>query len=333
MSTFKIAIVNSSSFGKIFTNHLDELKEIGKVDFFEFPSNISGEALAVELSDYNVIIASVTPHFDAEFFKRMPNLLLISRHGIGFNSIDLEAAKKNGTIVSIVPALVERDAVAEINITNLLNVMRHSGTSQERVREDRWEDRANFVGNTLYEKTVGIIGVGNIGSGVAQTVRNGFRCEVIGYDPYKNDLVLGTYGVKKVELDYLLSHSDVIILCASLNEDNYHMIAEEQFKKMRDGVYIANSARGALIDEKALYTNLIKGKVKGYAADVLEHEPGRKDHPLLSLDNVVITPHIGAYSMECLELMGDKCVDDVIRLSKKKLPERSVQAESNYLVS
>ena len=232
MREYKVAIVNSSSFGKIFSGHIDRLKKIGSVDYFQVDNEIPGKELAKLLSGYNIIIASVTPFFTKEFFDYKDELLLITRHGIGYNNIDIDAAKEHDTVVTIVPALVERDAVAENNITNLLAVLRKTVESSNRVKEDRWQDRAKFVGHTLFNKTVGVIGVGSTGSCVTEIVRNGFRCNVLAYDPYKSDLYLQTYGARKVELDELLTSSDIICLCANLTEESYHMISKNEIDKI-----------------------------------------------------------------------------------------------------
>lgn len=332
MSKFNIAIVNSSSFGKIFPEHLERLEEIGSVAHFTVDGEINGRELAEKLHGYNIIVASVTPFFTQEFFDHKDELILITRHGIGYNNVDIEAAKQHGTIVTIIPALVERDAVAENNVTNLMAVLRRTVEANQSVREDRWEDRAQFVGRTLFNKTVGVIGVGNTGSCVVEIVRNGFRCNVIAYDPYKSELYLNSYGAKKVELDELLETSDVICLCANLTEENYHMISDAEVAKMKDHVYISNSARGALLNEAAVVNGLSSGKIAGFATDVLEEEPGRKDHPYLAFDNVIMTSHTSAYTMECLEEMGKKCVRDVEDIAVGKLPERAVQPVSDYLV-
>lgn len=331
MRELKIAVVNSSSFGKIFPNHIARLKQLGEVEYFTFNSEINGKELAEELQGFNVIIASVTPFFDKEFFDNKDELYLITRHGIGYNNIDLAEAEKHGTIVSIVPALVERDAVAENNITNLLNVMRKTSQAQQIVKDDCWEERATFVGHTLYGKTVGVIGVGNTGSGVAETLRLGFRCEVLGCDPNKSVLDLSQFGVKKVSLNELLRRSDVICLCASLNETSFHMIGKNEIEKMKDNVYLSNSARGALVEESAIIDGLRAGKIAGLATDVLEVEPGRATHPYLEFENVLVTPHTSAYTMECLEEMGNKCVTDCEEFVKGILPKRSVQTKSKYL--
>lgn len=331
--THKIALVNSSSFGRIFPEHILQLEKIGEVKRFTVDQNIPGKELAELLHGYDVIIASVTPFFDQTFFDHKDELLLISRHGIGYNNIDLEAARKHGTLVSIVSALVERDAVAENNITNLLTVMRRTCESAQAVRSGLWKERARFAGHTLLHKKAGVIGIGNTGSLVAQILRNGFLCDVCAYDPNKDQLYMDTFGARKVRLDELLRTCDVICLCASLNEDNIHMIGEKEVEKMKNGVYISNSARGALVDEQAVAEGLRTGKIAGFATDVLETEPGDADHIYLQFDRAVVTPHTSAYTMECLENMGRKCIDDVEKAVRGECPDRAVQPVSSSIVS
>lgn len=327
----KVAIVNSSSFGKIFDEHLARLGKIGQVDRFDFDSSIEGEELAEALKGYNIIIASVTPFFTSEFFEHKDELKLITRHGIGYNNIDLEAAKAHGTVVAIVPPLIERDAVAENNVTNLLALMRRTTEAAAEVRNDGWENRARFIGNGLCGKTVGVIGVGNTGSRVVEILHYGFRCEVLGVDPNKTELEINIFGGKKVALDELLERAEVICLCASLNDTDYHIISKEAISKMRDGVYLSNSARGALVDEAAIIEAIRSGKLSGYATDVLEVEPGRSDHPFLEFPNIILTPHTSAYTMECLEGMGDKCVSDCEAIVEGRMPRRVVQPVSPYI--
>lgn len=321
---YRIAIVNSSSFGKKFPIHLEKLQQMGKVKYFMFDQNIDGEELARQLKGYNIIISSVTPFFSKKFFDHKDELLLISRHGIGFNNIDIDAAHDKGVMVTIIPALVERDAVAENNVTNLLAVMRKTVPATRSVRKDKWETRADFLGHSPFNKTVGIIGVGNTGSCVAEILRGGYRCDVLGYDPYKSKLYLESKGVKKVSLEDLLTRSDMICICANLTSENYHMISKKEVDLMKPDVYISNTARGALLDENAIVYGLKNGKIAGFAADVLEVEPGDSSHPYLQFDNVIITPHTSAYTVECLKKMGDKCVADCFAIKDGKLPERIV---------
>lgn len=328
---YRIAVVNSSSFGQLFTDHIKRLEQFGTVERFDFDSEIDGKTLAKKLQGYNMIIASVTPFFTKDFFDHKDELILITRHGIGFNNIDLKAAAEHNTIVSIVPALIERDAVAENNITNLLNVMRRTNESHQKVLGDGWKERATFIGRGLSGKTVGVIGAGNIGSRVIEILNYGFRCNVLGFDPNLSVLEIEQFGAKKVDLDELLENAEVICLCASLNEENYHLLSAEAFAKMKDNVYISNTARGALIDETAIVSAVESGKVAGFATDVLEVEPGGRDHPYLQYDNIIVTPHTSAYTMECLQGMGEKCVADCEAVLQKRLPDCSVQSVSKYL--
>ena len=312
MKNYKIAIINSSSFGKYFPNHLERLEKIGEVKHFTFENNIPGKELADALQDFNIVIASVRPFFNKEFFdnKKQP-LLLLSRHGIGFNNVDVVAAKEHGTIVTIVPPLVERDAVAENAVTNLLALIRQTVQSQEAVKSNEWKKRASFLGINVTGKVIGIIGCGNIGSRVAEIFKHGFNARLLVVDPNVNVDWANKNNIEIVELDYLLQNADIISLNASLNETSYHILKAPQFSLMKKGVYITNTARAELIDETALLNALDNGTVAGHATDVMYVEPSYSDHPLVKHPKVLVTPHTSAYAIECLQGMGEKCVQDV----------------------
>lgn len=312
MKNYKIAIINSSSFGKYFPNHLERLEKIGEVKHFTFENNIPGKELAEALQDFNIVIASVRPFFNKEFFdnKKQP-LLLLSRHGIGFNNVDVVAAKEHGTIVTIVPPLVERDAVAENAVTNLLALIRQTVQSQEAVKSNEWKKRASFLGINVTGKVIGIIGCGNIGSRVAEIFKHGFNARLLVVDPNVNVDWANKNNIEIVELDYLLQNADIISLNASLNETSYHILKAPQFSLMKKGVYITNTARAELIDETPLLNALDNGTVAGHATDVMYVEPSYSDHPLVKHPKVLVTPHTSAYAIECLQGMGEKCVQDV----------------------
>lgn len=319
MSEYKIAVVNSSSFGQVFTEHWQELEEIGDVKRFMLPTDIDGKSLAEKLHGYNIIIASVTPMFNKEFFDNKDDLLLLSRHGIGFNNVDLKAAKEHGTKVTIVPQLVERDSVAENELVNLLTLVRRTVQSAERERDDHYEDRAEFMGNELSGKTFGVIGCGNIGSRVAELFSVfGGQILVTDPDPKAPAGWLKNHNVQRVDLDTLLKKCDYVSLNASLNDGNYHLIDAKKVALMKDGAYLCNNARGALIDETAVLDGIKSGKLSGYAADAVEVEPVRASHPFLHNDRVLLTPHTSAYTYECLHGMGEKCVSDVKNLIANK---------------
>mgnify|MGYP000035336633 FL=1 len=317
----RIAIVNSSSFGKYFPEHIERLKALGEVARFDFPATIGGKSLAEALLGYNIIIASVKPYFSREFFQYKDHTLLIARHGIGVDNIHLPSAAEKGVIVTKVTPWVEREAVAELAVALLLDILRLTHEARRAVYKSRWAERARFVGFEIKHKTVGIIGIGNIGSRVAEILRHGFGANTIAYDPYLSPETIRSRAAEPVELDDLLRQSDIISLNASLNEGNYHMLSHREFALMKQGVFLVNTARGELIDEDALVAALETGKVAAIGMDVVEGEPIDGEHRLLKYPNVLVVPHIAAYTRESLRLMGEKVVQDVERVARGEMPE------------
>ncbi len=323
----KIAIVNSNSFGKYYPEHIERLKKLGDVERFEFPEDIDGKTLAEKLNGFSIIIASVKPYYNKEFFDHKDKTLLITRHGIGYDNIDIKSATEKGVIVTKVGGETEREAVAETAVALLMSVIRKIREASLKVKEGKWRERAKFIGWEIKEKTVGIIGFGNIGSRVGEILKNGFGAKIIVYDPYLSEEEINKRGGEKVTLEDLLKNSDIISLNCSLTQENYHMLSFREFSIMKNGVFIINTARGELIDEKVLISNLESGKVGGVGVDVVEGEPIDENHPLLKFDNVVITPHISAYTYEALKAMGDKVVSDVEKVLKGEIPDEVINKE------
>ncbi|MCS7309430.1 MAG: D-isomer specific 2-hydroxyacid dehydrogenase family protein [Armatimonadetes bacterium] len=320
----RIAIVNSSSFGKHFPEHVERLRALGEVAHFDFPADIDGSSLAEALQGYNVIIASVKPYFTREFFEYKDHTLLIARHGIGVDNVHLPSAAQRGVLVTKVTPWVEREAVAEHTVALLLDILRGTHEARQAVYAGQWAHRARFVGFEIKGKTVGIIGIGNIGSRVAEILRNGFGAHTIAYDPYLSPDTIRSRAAEPVGLDELLRQSDIISLNASLNTENYHMLSHREFALMKQGVFLVNTARGELIDEDALVEALESGKVAAIGMDVVEGEPIEGNHRLLKYPNVLIVPHIAAYTRESLRLMGEKVVADVERVARGEMPEEVV---------
>ena len=325
MVEYRIAIVNSSSFGRRFPDQMERLQKIGTVERITVDGMMRGKELAERLRGYNLIISSVTPFFDREFFENKDELLIISRHGIGYNNIDLEAAREHNTRVSIVPPLVERDAVAENAVANLMAVMRMTVPAVKAASENRWKDRASFVGNGITGKTVGVIGCGNIGSRVAEILKHGFNTRLLVTDPNLDLEWAREHGAEQVDLETLVSEADIISLNCTLNETSFHILNQQMFEKMKPGVYITNTARGDLIDEEAACKAIENGIIKGMAVDVMHEEPASNTHPYFRYDNVLVTPHTSAYTIECLQGMGEKCVEDLEKIIVGQKPECTVE--------
>lgn len=323
----KIAIVNSSSFGKNFPEHQERLLAYGDVDYFTVPIQISAKELAELLKGYEIVISSVTPFFKREFFELHDDLKLISRHGIGYNNIDIEAATDHGVAVTIVPALVERVAVAENAVAILLSAVRQVVPAAMKVKESKWSSRAKFQGIELTGKTIGVIGFGNIGSRVGEILKNGFDMHLLAYDPYITKEQFERSGAKSVDLETLLKESDFISLNAMVTDESRYMISYHEFSLMKEGVYIVNTARGELFDEDALMQALESNKLGAVAMDVVEGEPIDGNHRLLSYDNVLITPHTSAYTKQCLQEMGDNVVSDVENILNNRTPKELINPE------
>ena len=307
MRRVRIAIVNSKSFGE-YSSAVEELQRIGDVSRISVRRGASGGELALRLDGFHFVIASVTPYYGREFFEGNKSVVMIIRHGVGLDNVDLEAAEEHGVAVARVPGRIEREAVAEHAITLMLLALRKTYQAIEAVRRGGWRARSRFVGWELGSRVVGVIGFGNIGSRVAEILVRGFGSRVLAYDPYVPEERIKSVGAIPADLEELLASSDVISLHAKLTKENYHMLDEQAFRRMKDGVIIVNTSRGELISVQALAKALAEGKVSAAALDVVEGEPIDESHPLLEFENVIITPHIAAYTREALKGMDEFAV-------------------------
>ena len=322
--TNEIAVVNSKSFGVYFPHHLDQLNDLGGVDILNIPSNISQLELASELEQYKYIIASVTPYFGKEFFENTPKLKLISRHGLGYNNIDIEAASANDVYVTKVKGIIEQEAVAELAVSLIMSLVRKIAQADISLRTKDWDTRFENVGIEIKDSVVGIIGYGNIGSRVGDILRDGFKAKIIVYDPSFDEKNLPDKSVTLVTLKELLEKSDVISINASATDSNYHMLGENEIQLMKNNVVVVNTARGNLVNEYAIADALNNEDISGYGADVFEKEPIEKDNPLLKSPNTILTPHIGAYTYPSLKGMGDKCVNDIQKVIDRQIPDEVI---------
>ena len=190
----------------------------------------------------------------------------------------------------------------------MLSACRNIVKGDAKVRAGRWADRATLVGVELKGRVVGVIGLGNIGSHAASILSHGFGAKVLACDPKADRQVFQQSGAASVTFDELLQKAEVVSMHASLGEANYHMLGKSEFERMKPGVILVNTARGELVDEQALLSALDSGKVRAYAADVVEGEPIGAGHRLLKHPAVIVVPHLGGYTYESLRGMGDTMV-------------------------
>jgi D-3-phosphoglycerate dehydrogenase len=219
-------------------------------------------------------------------------LKIVARRGVGFESVDFQAATDRGIVVTITPGALSY-AVADFTIGLMLAIARKIPLADKAVREGKW---TVFMGTDLWNKTLGIIGLGRIGKEVAKRAQ-GFDMKVLAYDIYHDEIFARTHEVQYVPLETLLRESDFVSINAPLSSNTTHLIDEKALNLMKPTAFLVNTARGGLINEKALIKALQEKRIAGAGLDVFEQEP-LKESPLRQLDNVVLTSHIAGYSAE-----------------------------------
>lgn len=264
---------------------------------YEVKTNLSPEELKEIIGGYDAIIIRSETKLKAKVIEAAQRLRVIGRAGIGLDNVDIPAATKKGIVVMNTPQ-ENAIAAAEHTIALMLSIARKIPQATASMRAGKWEKK-KFMGVELYQKTLGLVGIGVIGTIVADRAR-GLKMKVIGYDPYLSPEVAEKRGVELVSFDELLSRSDFISVHTPLTEETRNLIDHRAIEKMKKGVILINCARGGIINEKDLYEALQSGKVAGAALDVFEKEPAI-GNPLVELEQVVSTPHLGASTEEAQE--------------------------------
>ena len=251
-------------------------------------------------------------------------LKIIARTGVGVDPsrVDLETAKELKIWVTNQPGS-NAVSVAELVFGQMIALVRHTHAANRAVKENRWSDYLKFIGTELAGKTLGIVGMGNIGARVALRAR-AFEMDFLVYDPYIPESHVTALGGKWVGLEELLADSDFVTLHCPLNRETRGMIGAKEIASLKPAAYLINAARGGIVDEDALCAVLRDGKIAGAALDVIANEPPPKNHPLFKLDNVLWTPHLGAGTLEASERGEWGAAEEVIRVLESKRPKNPV---------
>jgi D-3-phosphoglycerate dehydrogenase len=255
------------------------------------------EELKKIIPEYDAIVIRSETKLKGDIIEAAERLKVIGRAGIGLDNVDLPTATKKGIVVMNTPQ-ENAIAAAEHTLAMILSVSRRIPQATASMKGGKWEKK-KFMGVELYNKTLGLVGIGVIGTIVADRAR-GLKMKVIGYDPYLSKEVAERKGVDLVSFDELLSRSDFITVHTPLTEETRNLINKNAITKMKKGVILVNCARGGIINEKDLYDAIKGGKIAGAALDVFEKEPAT-GNPLLELDEVISTPHLGASTGEAQE--------------------------------
>lgn len=295
-------IVTSPSFGHYNLSQINALHEKGWN--FEYIVPYDRQRLIELLPKADGLISGVES-IDTDIISAGVALKVIAKHGVGVDNIDVAAATARNIKVVNSPG-TNSEAVADLAFGLMLSAARKIPQSHKDLKQNQWK---KVTGVSVYEKTVGIIGLGAIGRGVAERA-SGFQMKILGYDVSSPSRQEQELGIERTTLDRLLEESDYITLHAPLTKQTYHMIDSEVLKKMGPQSMIINTARGELIDENALYRALISNTIGGAALDVFENEPRIEPH-LLELENLIVTPHMAAYTIEATKQTSELTLRNV----------------------
>ncbi|MBN1913279.1 MAG: phosphoglycerate dehydrogenase [Candidatus Omnitrophica bacterium] len=276
-------------------------------------TGLKPDALKEEIKDYDALIIRSATKVTADVIAAAAKLKVIGRAGVGLDNVDLEAATQKGIIVMNTPA-GNTISTAEHTVSMILSLSRNIPQANSSTRQGEWK-RSKFMGVEVYNKVLGIVGLGRIGLEVAKRCLS-FGMKILAYDPFLSREVAEGLGIEIVELKELFSRSDYISVHTPLTEETKHMISTKEIALMKKGVRLVNCARGGIVDETALAQAIKEGKVLGAAIDVFEKEPPAPDNELLKLDNVIVTCHLGASTEEAqvnVSVEIAECVRDYLQ--------------------
>jgi D-3-phosphoglycerate dehydrogenase len=275
---------------------LDLLRSVPGLEV-DYRPQISAGELTEAIGGYEGILIRSRTRVGADLLEAAHRLKVVGRAGVGVDNVDVEAASRRGVVVMNTP-LANAVTTAEHTISLMLSLARQIPQATASIKAGKWE-KGKFLGVEVYRKTLGLVGLGNIGRIVAKRAL-GLEMEVIAHDPFTRERAEGL-GVRLVDLNTLYARSHFISLHVPVTEGTRNLIDAAAIARMRDGVRIINCARGGIVDEAALAEALRSGKVAGAALDVFRHEPVEAGNPLLPLESVICTPHLGAATVEAQE--------------------------------
>ncbi len=311
----------------IASSALERLRAIANVKINPDSSKVIAKPkLIAGVKKCDILFALLHDRIDRAVLAANPKLRAVCSMSITPDNIDVADATKRGIPVTVVPPIVA-EATADIHFGLIIAVARRMGEGARLLRSGKFpgSQSNHLAGSFVYGKTLGLVGAGRIGQATARRAR-GFGMKVIYWGPRRKYDAERELGIEHVTLDRLLAEADFVSLHPPLNDETRHMISDKQFALMKPTAFIVNTARGAIIDEKALLRALKKRKIAGAALDVFEHEPNVPP-AFKTLQNVVLTPHLGSAVMEVREQMANIVVDNIQALIDGRTPPNCVNPE------
>jgi D-3-phosphoglycerate dehydrogenase len=305
------------TFGKVNMEPVNRLKQMGcEVLTNGFGRPFTPEEFVKIAGDADAIIVG-NDKVPESVIRQLKNLKIIAKHGVGTDSIDIKTANELGIVVTNAPGTNSQE-VADLAFGMIHTIARWLHIVNYTTKDGQWYKP---MGMSLYNKTIGIIGVGKIGTATAKRAA-GYDMNILGYDLVERPEAKAL-GVNYTGLDELISKSDIVSLHVPLTEKTRNILNRDRFKVFKKGAILINTARSQLLDNDSLYTALTDGTLRGYAADVYDYEPP-SPKPFFGLDNVVLTPHIGGTCVESNLRMGNTAVDNVIAVMEGRVPPNLV---------
>jgi D-3-phosphoglycerate dehydrogenase len=265
-------------------------------------------------------------HARRDVLARMPNLLVVSTNGAGFDTVEVKDCTEAGVLV-VNQSGGNAEAVAAHVLAMMLTLSKQIIQSNHAMRGGRLHDRRGFTGNDVHGRTIGIVGLGNVGRRVAALCRDLFGMQVIACDPYLDDATVAARGAAKVTLEELLRRADFVSINCPLDEGTCGMVGEKEFALMQPHAYFITTARGSIHDERALAEALRAKQIAGAGLDVWDKEPPPPDHPLLQFDNVLASPHTAGVTREARANMGRIAAEQMLATLDGKRPPRLINPE------
>jgi D-3-phosphoglycerate dehydrogenase len=311
MDRFKVLVIQN-----IHANGLAVLQNGGCE--YVIPDSLDRPTVAKLAQDADAILVR-TATVDRELIENAPKLKVIARHGAGVDNIDGKAAAERGIPVCNTP-YANSNSVAEHTVGMMIAIAHQMFKGDIALRQGDFESRNRYIGTELLGKTLGIIGLGNIGRRVAKKCALGMDMNVIAYDPY----IKGDPGIDYVRMvdsvDALVSQADFVSLHIPYVQDMHYMINRDALAKMKRSAFLINCARGGLLDEDALYDTLKAGGLAGAAMDVFEQEPPPAKHLLWELENIIVTPHMSAHTDDAMISMAVGAAEEIVRVLRSERP-------------
>src|SRR5579872_7501392 len=265
-------------------------------------------------------------HVDADLLRRAPNLLIVSSNGAGYDPVDVDACTAAGVIV-VNQSGGNAHSVAEHALAMLLTLSKRIIQADRVIRREANVNRNALMGQEVQGKTIGIVGLGNVGRRIAALCKGLLSMNVLAYDPYLSATEMAERGGEKVTLDELLRRSDFVSISCPLNKDNRGMIGARQFALMQPHAFFITTARGFIHDEAALFDALRDKRIAGAGLDVWDKEPPPPEHPLLQFDNVLASPHTAGVTHEARQNMGKIAAEQLLGALDGKRPPRIINPE------